>query len=80
MNRPSEHLTDVYVEMVGQLFGDVLDGPSFCAMEFMVSHGHLMSDTQREALSAFTKFWEALENLEDQHDAIERRAEEEAQQ
>ena len=62
--KPSEYLTDAYVEMVGQLFGDILDGPSFCALEFMVSHGHLMSDTQRKALSAFIEFWGALEDLE----------------
>ena len=52
MRHPSEYLTDTYVEMVGQLFGDVLDGPSFCAEEFKVSHGHLMNDTQKKALSA----------------------------
>jgi len=65
MRHPSEYLTDTYVEMVGQLFGDVLDGPSFCAEEFMVSHGHLMNDTQKKALSAFTEFWDALVDLED---------------
>jgi hypothetical protein len=77
MRLPSEYLSDAYVEMVGQLFGDVLNGPSFCASEFMISHGHLMCDTQKKALSAFSEFWEALEELEDTHDAIERKAEEE---
>ena len=80
MRLPAEYLTDTYVEMVGQLFGDVLNGPSFCALEFMISHGHLMGDTQKKALSAFSEFWEALEELQDTHDAIERKAEEEGAQ
>ena len=63
--KPSEYLTDAYVEMVGQLFGDVYQDCAPCAMELMMSHGHLMNDYQRKALSAFIEFWDALEELED---------------
>lgn len=72
--KPSEYLTDTYVEMIGQLFGDcavikhiesvVYTDCAPCAMELMMSHGHLMDDYQRKALSTFIEFWDALENLE----------------
>ena len=63
--KPSEYLTDAYVEMIGQLFGDVYQDCAPCAMELMMSHGHLMDYYQRKALSAFIEFWGALESLED---------------
>ena len=67
--KPSEYLTDVYVEMIGQLFNDICGEheieASHCNIGFMESHGHLMDDYQRKALSAFTAFNEALWNLED---------------
>lgn len=67
--KPSEYLTDAYVEMVGQLFDGVCNDneleASHCNIEFMRSHGHLMDDYQRKALSAFTDFLEALTDLED---------------
>ncbi|BCV04108.1 MAG: hypothetical protein CM15mV79_480 [uncultured marine virus] len=69
--KPSEYLTDTYVGMVGQLFDDVYKDCAPCAMELMMSHGHLMSDYQRKALSAFIAFWDALEDLERESEARE---------
>lgn len=63
--KPSDYLTDVYVEMVGQLFADICDDEaSHCNIQFLVTHGELMSDEQRKALSAFNALNEALANLE----------------
>ena len=64
MHKPTYYLTDAYVEMLGQYFGDVCKDCQSCGLEFQISHWHLMSSTQKRAIAAFNDFWGALEDLD----------------